>query len=233
MKKAASNATVAVAPSQPTPAPAPALKKVNLAGFATQSTASKGSKTYPLLPDPEGQIAELVSGILEKSAQVEALEGALELDKAELIASTKPFYFTRYHGQTAVDSSIEARSKEGQPVRVVMANLYRGTSDEAGLTRIAGEHAERLFKQSFELKIKGDEIPEDNANELLGELQELFARHGASKALTAKATIKPTKEFHTARHTLFSVEENHELDKILPIGASVKTKLGKSGGADE
>ena len=48
-------------------------------------------------------------------------------------------------------------------------------------------------------------------------LQELFARHGASAALSAKATIEPTKEFHAARHALFSVEQNHELDKIVPI----------------
>ena len=36
----------------PTPAPAPALKKVSLAGFATQTPASKSAKAYPLLPDP-------------------------------------------------------------------------------------------------------------------------------------------------------------------------------------
>ena len=62
-----------------TPAPAPALKKVSLAGFATQTPASKSAKAYPLLPDPDGQVAELVTSILEKTAQVEALEGAVEL----------------------------------------------------------------------------------------------------------------------------------------------------------
>ena len=35
-----------------TPTPAPALKKVSLAGFATQTPASKSAKAYPLLPDP-------------------------------------------------------------------------------------------------------------------------------------------------------------------------------------
>ena len=34
--------------------------------------------SYPLLPDPDGQVAEIVTSILDKSAQVEALEGALE-----------------------------------------------------------------------------------------------------------------------------------------------------------
>jgi len=34
-----------------------------------------------------------------------------------------------------------------------------------------------FFKQSFEFKIKGDLIPEATAEELIGELQTLFARH--------------------------------------------------------
>lgn len=216
-----------------TPAPAPALKKVSLAGFATQTPASKSSKAYPLLPDPDGQVAELVTSILDKSAQLEALEGALTLEKSELIAIAKPFYFTHYHGQHAVASSVEARCADGKAVRVGFANSYRGTNDEPALTRLAGEHSSRFFKQSFELKIKGDAIPEAAAEPLLAELQELFARHGASAALSAKATIKPTKEFHVARHTLFSVEENFELDKIVPIIASVKTKLGRGGSDDE
>ncbi len=224
------NAATAAAESN---ASAPALKKVSLAGFATQTPASKSSKAYPLLPDPDGQVGELVTSILDKSAQVEALEGALQLEKGELIAIAKPFYFTHYHGQHVVASSVEARSADGKSVRVGFSNSYRGTSDEPAITRLAGEHAARYFKQSFELKIKGDLIPDTAVELLLGELQELFARHGASAALSAKATIKPTKEFHTARHTLFSVERNFELDKVVPIIASVKTKLGRGGSDDE
>ena len=216
-----------------TPALAPALKKVSLAGFATQTPASKSAKAYPLLPDSDGQVAELVTSILDKSAHVEALEGSLELEKAELIAIAKPFYFQHFHGQHAVASSVEARAADGKVVRVGFSNSYRGTSDEPAITRIAGEQAARYFKQSFELKIKGDLIPDAAVEPLLAELQELFARHGASSALSAKATIKPTKEFHTARHTLFSVAENHELDKVVPISASVKTKLGRGGSDDE
>ena len=140
---------------------------------------------------------------------------------------------THHHGQHAIASSVEARSADGKVVRVGFSNSYRGTSDEPAITRLAGEHAARYFKQSFELKIKGDVIPDAAVEPLLAELQELFARHGASAALSAKATIKPTKEFHAARHTLFSVEQNHELDKVVPISASVKTKLGRGGSDDE
>ena len=145
-KAQTTNAATVAAPPK-TPAPAPALRKVSLAGFATQTPASKSAKAYPLLPDPDGQVAEIVTSIIEKSAQVEALEGAVELEKAELIALAKPFYFTHHHGQHAIASSVEARSADGEVVRVGFSNSYRGTADEPAITRLAGEHAARYFKQ--------------------------------------------------------------------------------------
>jgi len=212
-------------------APAAGLKRINLAGIATKAPAARAAKTYPELPDPDGQVAALVGGILEKSEQLEAIEGALEIEKAELIAIAKPFYFAHHAGQMAVASSLEAKSGE-KVVRVGFSNSYRGTTDDAAIMRVVGDRGAAFFKQSFELKIKGDMIPEAAAEEIIGELQALFARHNAGAALSAKAVFKPTKEFHTARHTLFSADENMEIDKVVPVAASVKTKLGKGGSED-
>jgi len=61
------------------------LKRINLAGIATNSAATKTAKAYPLLADADGQVAALVEGILEKSEQLEAIEGALEIEKSILI----------------------------------------------------------------------------------------------------------------------------------------------------
>ena len=71
---------------------------------------------------------------------------------------------------------------------------------DAAILRVTGEKGASFFKQSFELKIKGDLIPEAAAEEIIGEFQALFARPNAGAALSAKAVFKPTKEFHTARH---------------------------------
>jgi len=93
---------------------------------------------------------------------------------------------------------------------------------------------------TFSIVIRGnregdavDLIPEAAAEEIIGELQALFARHNAGAALSAKAVFKPTKEFHTARHTLYSADENMEIDKVVPVAASVKTKLGRGGTGEE
>ncbi len=103
-----------------------------------------------------------------------------------------------------------------------------------------------FFKQSFELKIKGDLIPEAAAEEINGELQGMFARHNAGAALSAKAVFKPTKNFHTARHryNFELVMLNFEFVQlsdfqfqlflpVVPVAASVKTKFGRGGSAEE
>jgi hypothetical protein len=226
MKTKTSSATAAPV------APAAGLKRINLAGIATKAPTARAAKTYPALPDPDGQVAELVTGILDKSEQLEAIEGALEIEKAELIALAKPFYFAHHEGQMAVASSIEARAGE-KLLRVGFSNSYRGTSDDAAILRVVGEKGARFFKQSFELKIKGDLIPEAAAEALIGEIQALFEQHNATAALSAKAVFKPTKEFHTTRHSIFSAAENLEIDKVVPIAASIKTKLGRGGTGEE
>jgi len=44
-------------------------------------------------------------------------------------------------------------------------------------------------------------MPESAVESIIGELQDLFARHEARAALTAKAVFKLIKAFHTPRHT--------------------------------
>ena len=148
------------------------------------------------------------------------------------MALAKSLYFTHHAGQMAVASSIEARAGEKE-VQVGFSNSYRGSADDAPIIRAVGDKGAQSFKQSFELKIKGDLIPESAVESIIGELQDLFARHGAGAALSAKAVFKPTKDFHTARHTLFSAEQNLEIDKVVPVSASVKTKLGRGGSYED
>jgi hypothetical protein len=239
MKTKSSTATAAPV------APAAGLKRINLAGIATKAPAAKAAKTYPELPDPDGQVAALVEGILEKTEQLEALEGALNISKGELIAIAKPFYFTHHAGQMAVASSVEAKAGD-KLVRVGFSNSYRGTTDDVAILRVTGENGASFFKQSFELKIKGGLIPEAAAEEIIGELQAPLARHNAGAALSAKAVFKPTKEFHTSRHRInFELRMlNFEFNQlsgfqfplflpVVPVAASVKTKLGRGGGSDE
>jgi hypothetical protein len=105
----------AVAATAAPVAPAAGLKRINLAGISTKAPAAKAAKTYPLLPDSDGQVAALVNGIVEKAEQLEAIEGALEIEKAELIAIAKPFYFAHHAGQMAVAKGCRGRRRSWSP----------------------------------------------------------------------------------------------------------------------
>jgi len=205
------------------PAKAAGLKKVNLGGIATKSSKTKTTE-YPVLPDPNGDVAKLVADIRRETAELEALEGSLDIKKAELRGQAQEYYFEHYSGKHDIASSIEARA-DNEAVLVSFSSRYKTITDESSLIDTIGEdRTARFFRQSFELKVNGDMIPENEAEALIEELSALFARHNAADALSAKSVIKPNAEFHTARHTVLSVDENRAVDLICPIIASVKTK---------
>ena len=223
-------ATKTKTPPSAVAAPAtPGIKKLNFSGIATgKPAAAVGPADKPVLPDPDGHISELAASIKEKTAQVEALE----LDKAELSSLVKQFYFANANGKAAVPKGVMCQITECQKgkeptvvgeIYVACQNRYRAITDDAALTLAAGDKLD-LFRNKFEFKIDGDLVPADCAQELVEDLQKLFAHHNASGALTAKQVSIQTKEFHEKRHREFDVAQNIELDRVCPMIVQIQTK---------
>ena len=80
------------------------------------------------------------------------------------------------------------------------------------------------FRQAVTLKINGEQLPVDKAQDIVNEIQEVLARHHATDALEISEEIKPVKTFHDQRHTVFTPEQNVALDAAAPIVAMIKTK---------
>lgn len=188
------------------------------------------------MPDPDGELYALAKSIKVKSAQLEALEGAVEAEKAELRQRTTLPYFEINQGKGTVPSSVSIPTTEGE-VLVTFTSRYKKVEDDSDVVRAFGdEFAAAHFKQSFTITIAGDQLstadpsnPERNpAQEFIDELQELIARHRADDAVTYKQEVKPTKEFHENRHCLLTPERNVQLQDICPMVISVKTK-GRDG----
>ncbi len=211
--------------SRATKAPEP-LRKLSFGAMAKKKEDAK--TVYPVLPDPNGQLALIAARILERSAQVEALEGALDIDKAELKTLATPFYFGQASGKVEVSSSVTVVCPAGE-VLVTFPNRYSRLESEAPLLPILGPQTGKFFRQAFTLQIDGDKLPADNAQELLDQLQQLFGRYHAAEALQVKEGIKPVPDFHTLRHTLLSPEQNLALNQVCPIVAMVKTKGRRPG----
>jgi len=208
---------------KPALAAAPGIKKINLGGIATKT--EKKNTEYPALPDPSGDVAKLTTDIVHESREFEALEGSLKLKKAELRSLSQEFFFQHLHGKHDIPSSVEAKGINDEKVLVTFQSRYASLTDETPIIEAIGpDKTAQFFRQSFELKIDGDKIPSNAAEDLIGALQNLFAEYNCPEALTAKAIIKPTSDFHTARHTSLSVEENMAVELACPIVVMVKTK---------
>ena len=204
--------------------PAAGLKKFNLGGIATQAESST-KKDYPILPDPDGDLAKLVAELLAKSNQLDALDGECTLLKAEITSKARPFWFEVNQGKAVAASSVVCRDKDGGEVTVSFQNRYSGTEQDAALVEAVGaDVAERFFRQSFEIKVNGDAIPAENAQAVIDGLTKLFAANNAAGALKAKATFKPTAEYHEARHSKLTPEQNMNAERLIPCTAVVKTK---------
>ncbi len=213
------------------PAPAPAkpagIKKISFGAIAPKT--EKTVTEYPILPDPTGEYAKLAKTIIDESRELEAIEGSLEINKAEAKSLAQQFYFKHFHGKQDVQSCVEIKGEEGANVIITFASRYKAISDEAPIIEAIGaERTAQFFRQAFELKVDGDKIPADHAEELIEELQALFVKFNCTDALSAKSVIKPTSDFHVARHTSLSVTENIAVDGPCPIIAMVKTK-GRKG----
>src|ERR1041384_6603785 len=90
---------------QPTAARSGGLKKVSLGGIAKKKEDT--SNKYPVYPDEDGRAAEIAARIAERQEQWEALDSAIETDKAELgRILIRPWYFQHFHRRTDVPSSV-------------------------------------------------------------------------------------------------------------------------------
>ncbi|MCX6873780.1 MAG: hypothetical protein NTW21_08225 [Verrucomicrobia bacterium] len=212
---------------QPVPQPE-SLRKLSFGTMTKKREEARAS--YPVLPDPNGQLAVMATRIIERTAQIEALDGVLALDKAELKTLATPFYFAQASGKVEVASSINVLSPAGE-VLISFPNRYGRLESEAVLLPLLGEQTAQFFRQAFTLEIDSDKLPADNAQELLDQLQQLFARYHAAEALKVKEGIKPVPDFHTVRHTALTPQQNLALNQLCPIIAMIKTKARPKEGA--
>ena len=207
------------------------MKGVNLGKIsANGDVAKKGD--YPVLPDPSGDVAKLVDDYIDLNAKKKAAEGGLKIVKGELgseaeglVPLARKFYLDVAHGKSDVPSSVEVcGSKEGVSVLVVMQNRYKG-ADEVAVGKVIGKaNLDRYFHQHFEIKVDGDKVPEAVSQKLIDEIVALFAKHGCADALSAKSQVVPKPEFHEARHSVLSVDQNAKVDELCPLVVAVKER---------
>lgn len=195
---------------------------LNFAGIKKKSETTSKRKEYPLMADTDGTVASLVAAIIECDEAKERGEAAKKM-LGEIAA---PQFFAHWHGKPEQESSMKARSEPGNALVTFPKRLKKIESMAAldSLKPVFRGQESEFFRERFVIEIDGDKIPLPAQQALVDKLQVLFAEHGALDALGVKTEVKPLEGFHSQRHTLFTPEQNLQINGVIPIVASVKTK---------
>lgn len=191
------------------------MKNLNLQGFTT-TTEKKKKTEKPVIPCP----ADAVTEFAEAKASFESAEGVLKATKAVLLDHASKEFWKLNH-ERSVKGLEPASTAEmlgnGVTARITLARIYPVISESEVLVSIIGEQvAKENFTETFDFKVEGAKIPATQAQTFVDGLRELVAKCGAGDAVTIKAGVVPTEQFHTARHKLLTPDQNIELQKVCP-----------------
>ena len=200
--------------------------------FGKLTTAKAGDKpAHPQFPDPQGEAGLIALRIRQREQQLDALESAVETDKAELKQMVSLFYFEENRQKSAPVHTIavgvrsEPDLPPGPPVQVQFQNRYaEGIQRDKLAAFLTEKQLADYFRETFQVKIDGAQLPEDNAQQFIDKLEALATEFNCLGAFTIKPQFKPAKTFHDARHLFLTPEQNVALNDagFCPIIASVK-----------
>lgn len=229
------------------------LTTIDVSGIAKKK-ASKG-KDYPVMPDPDHELRDIVDQLAPIYEQMEALQGGMEAMEGEIKSRVATYYLKTSNGRSEIPSQIKVEGSS-RAVAVQLQDRYYGNVDGDKLQQLTGligeENMNQLFESTFSLAIDGSKVPDANAQRLVDVLCKLcsvFCINGAgdpewemaatsiedvfdmlpefppSDAVSAKSGVRPKKGvFHTERHKLLTVDQNLELQKLVPFTTALKKK---------
>ena len=179
---------------------------------------SSSGKTYPVLPDADNTVSEMVNKIHECAEYEDAMKGA----KKGLTAMAGKFFNQVNAGKGDPVTGIVAKGTDKE-VLISFTSYYGGVSDLEQLENVAPGLSE-YFQRKYSITIKSDKLPKQNEENLLADLVELFNRYGATDALEVKDSYAPKEGFHKSRHAVLDEQENDKLDDVVRSRVAIKTK---------
>lgn len=194
--------------------------RINLSAIGKK--AEKKENKYPLLATDRAK--ELATIITSQTEEFEQLKADLDINKAELRSIATPAYFAACNGKTDIPSSMAVPTNDDHQVLVTFTSRYKTPTSAEAIAELLGDKASEFLKPRFVLELDSEKIPQQIQQEVVDAIVGLLGSYGCGDAITAKEVLAPTEAFHTARHTLFTTDENLKIEGIMPMTVAVKTK---------
>lgn len=187
---------------------------VNLTAFKNKKpAAAKNDK--PFLPcDEEGVVKQLAQQVIDEDAKEKAAKGSKEQAQGQIKIQAREFIFRINHNKPSHQLTILVEGETGL-VQVSLKEAYTKVENIDPIAELIGQDlAAMFFRQYFEIKIKSDAIPSDRQQEVIDNLAMVMDQIGLTEAVEVSASIKPTPEFASLRHSKLTPDQNLELEEM-------------------
>jgi hypothetical protein len=202
---------------------------LKLKGLKKKKTGGS-KKNYPTLPDPEGKVAEKVANLCDLKAKIDQYQGSYDILEGDLKSRARQFIFSRREAP----GTVKAFADSGAGVSLSVKNQYYpiSTTDAedndnprvVALRKVMGKRFDQVMDTGVTVEINMEKVPEELRQEMIDALVGIANMYDAEEAVTAKEFVKPKKSFHLDRCELFTEEENHEINRHLPVTISLNAK---------
>jgi len=192
----------------------------------------KAKAEKPTMPDPTGELSQLVTDAIEAKATADASTAVLDQAKARFATVAVMHLFKSAYGKTDPEDTFQILAPKGKAM-VSMKNAYKVPTETEALRVLLGEHAATYLRTREEITIDASAIPESVQAFFLGELlkvartcdEMMLGIDGDGpvfSAITVKATVKVDTAFHADRHRLFTPAENLVIHTAMPCVVSTR-----------
>jgi|15BtaG_2_1085339.scaffolds.fasta_scaffold00600_23 hypothetical protein len=194
--------------------------RINFGGLK-KSAPKTTSNDYATIPDPTGELKALATSVVGHKPNADRFVAG----KKQLAEAAADHALENNNGKIEPAKGYLIQTDVGvKDILALQTSKYRMLDDTSVLADINPKLPD-LFQEMFEIKIDGNLIPYDKAQDFIDDLVALKDKHGlADESVTFKAKNKPIASFHEARHQLFSVEENKKLQTICPFVSTIRIK---------
>lgn len=206
---------------------------VQLGNLKKKSKPKAGKKEYPTLPDPDGSVAKSVAILCNAKAKLDQLKGTISTHEAELKALARNETFK---GREA-PGTIKAYSENGASVSLSLQNRYypfdmtvEGTDGEevenpriTALRAAMGSKYDKYMEEDVVISIDLNKFHPDYRQEIVDSIISIGEMYDGD-GIEAKQLVRPRPSFHMDRCTEFSEEQNHAINKQLPVTVSLRAK---------
>jgi hypothetical protein len=198
------------------------VTRINFGNLKEKPKAT-GKTEYPVLPDPNGEIAQLADQFLKQHAAETAAKGAKEVARGQLVSHASPFHWSTNCGRQELQGTVSVAGKTGE-VLVQFKNAYKAIADvkdKAGnLVQSAEDRAKAIppdifakyFRQTFSIEIDSTKIQDDKLQAVVDKLQALAVELGITDAVNVSAAFMPVESFHTDRYRVLTAEQNMQIE---------------------